>query len=82
MHREFTVTGIAESALAEKTSRLRRLASRWFQARISSQAGEIVLRLDGAPGAPAEVFDAAADRLEAAAGGNIFEARASCRRQS
>lgn len=68
MHREFTVTGIAESALAEKLAFFEDSLPEGFKLAYLPQAGEIVLRLDGAPGAPAEVFDAAADRLKAAAG--------------
>lgn len=63
MHREFTVTGISESALAEHLSAYEDNMPTGFKLAYLPSPGEILLRLDGAPGAPDEIFNFYADSL-------------------
>lgn len=68
MHREFTVSGISESALAEQLAAFEDSLPHGFKLAYLPAAGEIVLRLDGAQGADTDVFEHYADALADAIG--------------
>lgn len=63
MHREFTVTGITESGLAERLASFEDSLPDGFKLAYLPSPGEIVLRLDGRPGADADEFESIAERL-------------------
>ena len=71
MHREFTVTGITESGLAEHLAGFEDAMPEGFKLAYLPSPGEIVLRLDGAPGAPDEVFADQAAKLRLALGDKL-----------
>ncbi len=71
MHREFTVTGITESGLAEHLVGFEDAMPEGFKLAYLPSPGEIVLRLDGAPGAPDEVFADQAAKLRLALGDKL-----------
>lgn len=55
--REFTVTGIIESALADRLEAFEDELPDGFKLAYLPSAKKILLRLEGAPGCPADVFD-------------------------
>lgn len=63
MHREFTVTGITESDLAERLSNFEDEIPAGFKIAYLPSPGEILLRLDGAPDTPDKIFNACAAQL-------------------
>ena len=63
MHREFTVTGITESDLAERLADFEDAIPDGFKIAYLPSPGEILLRLDGAPDAPDEIFNTCAAKL-------------------
>ncbi len=71
MHREFTVTGITESGLAEHLAGFEDAMPEGFKLAYLPSPGEILLRLDGAPGAPDEVFADQAAKLRLALGDKL-----------
>lgn len=71
LHREFTVTGISESALAERLAAFEDGLGAGFKLAYLPNPGEIVLRLDadyGVAEGDARSFDALCGRLKEAAG--------------
>lgn len=70
-HREFTVTGISESALAERLASFEDALPEGFKLAYLPVAGEIILRLDGVAGAPSGLFDEIAEALIHAVGGYL-----------
>lgn len=71
MHREFTVTGISESALAERLAPFEDALPDGFKLAYLPSPGEIILRLDGSPCAPKDVFESCASALAVALGANL-----------
>jgi len=71
MHREFTVTGITESDLAEKLTEFEDAMPSGFKLAYLPSPGEILLRLDGAPDAPDDLFNAHAAKLRKELGANL-----------
>lgn len=69
-HREFTVTGISESALAERLASYEDSLPQGYKLAYLPVAGAITMRLDGKPGASQEEFEVLADALSAALGDN------------
>ena len=71
MHREFTVTGISESSLAESLAAFEDTLPAGFKLAYLPSPGEILLRLDGAPGADDEIFEHHAAALQTALGAHL-----------
>lgn len=71
MHREFTVTGITESDLAEHLTAFEDAMPAGFKLAYVPSPGEILLRLDGAPDAPDEIFNACAEKLRGELGQHL-----------
>ncbi len=70
-HHEFTVTGITESDLAERLASFEDSLPLGFKLAYLPSPGEILLRLDGAPGAPDSIFDIHARNLRHILGDNL-----------
>lgn len=68
LHREFTVTGISESALAEHLAAFEDGMPAGYKLAYLPSAGQILLRLDSPHGASAQQFDSIAQQLKNALG--------------
>ncbi len=71
LHREFTVTGITESDLAERLSAYEDSLPAGYKLAYLPSPGEIVLRLDGKPDDGADCFEACAENLVNALGDKL-----------